>query len=263
MTEYTICPKVVQAWTNIMISEKTKTIDCSVKPYKFFDQIILEEHEKGCRYFFCEMGRGEDSDSYNPTHKAIKKIQEKITLEPSDMDMRGKYCVITFGVSTSNNYLGITYDKKGNKFFDFFYKFDEELVDKISAFWLRNESILKNIKLYFIDMTQGNIDSPLLKLFEAVNAKPNYNIQILKMNYPSGKFQYMDMEKRFVDCPEIIMHKFIRIYTTIYPDLIDRETLDDEFMDIVFMNSGKTTSYAQKYLKYKAKYLELKNKLNK
>ncbi len=178
---FSVCPHITSAYGNLMVSGSTKTIDCSVAPYKFFDQIILEEYEKGCRVFFCEIGRGKDgfSDSHYKLCLAAQDSEQssckKQLLSTESDNMNGKFCIINFGVTSRD-----PPHLNDNKCIRTNFKFDNYFVDEFKK-WFTEFIKTHYVYIEFIDMTIGNINE----------SKELMNIFITPFSLKIGTLNYL------------------------------------------------------------------------
>ena len=245
---YTICPHITTAYANLSIRDSTKTIDCSAKPYKFFDQIVLEQYDKGCRMFFCEIGRGDDT--FSKTHYkgfidmqvTIQSYCKKQLLSSEPDDMNGKFCIIDFGSKSKT-----PPEINNNECIYTNFKFDDYFVDEFKKWFIEFTAIHDDIYIEFIDMTVGNISSSkelmqsFIKEFNALRKN-----SIIKF----GTYTYTDAEKKSsydFEIPLRAVNKFFNNFLK-SPECPPEDVLEGG-------------NYKNKYLKYKSKYLELKKLL--
>ncbi len=245
---FSVCPHITSAYANLSVSGSTRTIDCSVAPHKFFDQIILEEYEKGCRMFFCEIGRGNDTFS-NTHYKGFIDMQvnaqatcKKQLLSSESDNMNGKFCIIDFGLSYSS-----APSLNDNKDIKTKFKFDDYFVNEFKEWFTEFTTTHDNIYIEFIDMTVGNINESkelmksFIKEFHETGKK-----SILMF----GTYSYTNWERESSYDIEFSLARTNKFFKTIlkFPQCPLEDVLEGG-------------NYKNKYLKYKSKYLELKKLL--
>jgi hypothetical protein len=263
MTEYKFCPKLAEYWSNATLKNNGKKVCCGGNNgYKFFDQIIKEEYAKGCLYFICELGRGEDK---LPTiiEEQIEAMQKSLTLDSKCENMSGKYCTIEFGSRKDNEIKLETECLPTNKKYKLQYYFDDDFVNKFIIFWNEesNRDMINNIILYFIDMTHGAITKSVNKLVTDLNSLEGLQTQIpmvIEYNYKttngiSIRTESMVVLRNFVR--KILELRDLRKLIFNY-----NKQLESKWAHLIKMDDKDKLK--EKYIKYKTKYLKLKALLN-
>jgi hypothetical protein len=235
--DFFICPNVQEYWAGDLANWNATTIDCSKKPYKYFDQIITEEYERGCQFFVCKIGAGYDMAKTIP-EIALEQLEVFVSTPESCDDMRGKYCSIGFGSREGQKYVesGCT---RISKYYDYRYNFDDKFIDDFSTWWNNplNADIVNNIMIFFIDMTAGFINDKVTKFI--TNFHTTKRPIVMRITYTSSNVR----ENTYLVTSS---NKIEEITSYMVPVVIFIRTK---------MKGG---NYKMKYIKYKTKYLELK-----
>ena len=271
---YSVCPNVMSAYENLSVKGTIVKVDCSVKPYKFFDQIIVEEYEKGCRIFFCEIGRGSDYNSINHYEDFVQldsEIYENEKCSEDTNDMKGKFCIIQFGSLSSRQPLKIN----DNKIIKTKFAFDVHFVNEFIK-WFNDFALTHDVMIEFLDMTWNNIIEPKGIMLEFINdfnkLYRNSLITFSTYNYKtvdgvvqttfhptSHRLYKMNRSGVYLNTRTSMLTDRETILTdNNFFNLFDKFMLDRTCIDKDVLEGG---NYKNKYLKYKSKYLELKKLL--
>jgi hypothetical protein len=252
--KFEVCPDELKKWAVASATEKKK-VDCSIPPNKFFDQIIQEEYDNGCKIFFCEVGRGED-DISNKHYKYLvdqEQLYNKYCVEKGiPCEVKNKFCIINFGSNPERDPPNIG----EGKFINYNYALNDKFIDEFKG-WFTKFSSTHNIYIEFVNMTNWHrMDEYFIDLDEF--SKSNRTKSRLFIT----KYTYKTSVRASIPDEYIgLSGTSIRLRPIIYKDFgnFTQEELNNLYE---FEESMKGGNYKQKYLKYKAKYLELKKELN-
>ena len=228
--------KEIRVWTNMNIHMDEK-IDCDGSDGNYYyDQLITQLYDEGYRVFINEIGRGVDDE--------INNVPYYFSMDGSETPMKNiPICIIVFGSYTNETkeiYLSLKKKLPKLKIIEAGFYFDEEFATQFVE-WYNSYENNNKILMEFLDLTDRNVDDEINIL---------KNVTVKKLLFKLSKIVYsIGTDGKTKKSYNIYGNTYDNI-TTIVSSVIRNCVLP--------LYKG---GYYNKYLKYKTKYLKLKNKV--